>query len=126
MQGLRHAFAVEKPGPAAPTDVQRVVIDRLLREVVRRRMTTSALLALEMSRPLNVVASQTLLFFQPMVGAVLDASGYEQFALFLDRRGSVDHLARRLEELEDEGRNRPAAAPASVVNSRSAPASQDH
>ena len=36
MQWLKHAFAVDPPGPAEPTDEQRLAIDRVVEEVVRR------------------------------------------------------------------------------------------
>lgn len=99
---LKHAFAVDPPGPAEPTPRQAEVIDRLCREVVRRRLTTPALMLLEMSRPLNFVTAQAIHFFDPMVAAVTDADGHREFARFLEHRGSIDHLARRIEELEVE------------------------
>lgn len=99
---LRHAFAVDPPGAAEPTPRQAEVIDRLCREVVRRRMTTPALMLLEMSRPANFVMAQAIHFFDPIVGAVTDADGHREFARFLEHRGSVEHLARRIEELEAE------------------------
>jgi hypothetical protein len=101
-RGFKNAFAVESGGPVEPTAGQREVVDRICREVIRRRMTTPALMFLEMSRPLNYVASQTMHFFHPLVSAVLDTNGYEQFAKFLEHRGSVDYLCRRIEQLEYE------------------------
>lgn len=99
---LKHAFAVDPPGAAVPTPRQAEVIDRLCREIVRRRMTTPALMLLEMSRPLNFVTAQAIHFFDPLVGAVTDADGHREFARFLEHRGSVEHLTRRIEEMEAE------------------------
>jgi hypothetical protein len=96
----KHAFAVDPPGPAEPTDAQRAVIDKLCAEVVRRRMTGPALLVLEMHRPLNYLSAQVLTFFQPFVAALADTAGYQQFTLFLEQRGSVDYLVQRLEALD--------------------------
>lgn len=100
MRWLKHAFAVDPPGAAEPTPEQADVIDRVCREVVRRRMVTPALMSLELCRPLNYVGSQTLHFFAPVVAALTDARGYQHFAEFLERRGSVDYLCQRLEDLE--------------------------
>ena len=103
---LKHAFAIEPDGPVEPTEGQTAVIDRLCRQVVARGMTTPALVFLESVRPLNFVTSQTLTFFAPVLSAVADASACAELATFLERRGSVDYLCRRIEELEGGGKER--------------------
>jgi hypothetical protein len=100
-QAFKHAFSVEPPGAAEPTDQQREILDRVCQEVVRRRMTTPALMFLEMSRPLNFLGSQAMHFFQPIVSAVADAKGYEQVAMFLERRGSIEYVCRRIEHFDE-------------------------
>ena len=102
MRWLRHAFAVEPPGPAIPSDEQRAVVDRVCREVVRRHLATPALMFLEMSRPLNYITAQALHFFAPFVSIVAGGQGHRHFAAFLERRGSIDYMVRRIEELEAE------------------------
>jgi hypothetical protein len=97
---FRHAFAVDPAGAAEPTAAQRAVVDRLAHEVVRRRLTQPALLALEVCSPLNFVSAQGLQFFQPFVASVTDARGYEEFARFLQQRGSVGYIRDRIESLE--------------------------
>jgi len=99
---LKHAFAVDPSGPVDPTGPQRQVVDRVCREVVRRRMVTPALMALEMSRPLNYLGSQVMHFFGPIVTVLVDPEGYRHFTEFLEHRGSIDHLCQRLEALEAE------------------------
>ena len=101
-QALKNAFAVEAPGAAEPTAQQGEIVDRVCKEVVRRGMTTPALMFLEMSRPLNFLGSQAMHFFQPIVSAVVDATGYVHFATFLERRGSIEYLCRRMERFEHE------------------------
>ena len=100
---LRHAFAVEKTEEIEPSEYQKEVVDKVCRAVVRRRMTVPALMALEMSRPLNFLASQVIHFFRPIVSVVLDTAGIEAFANFLEHRGSVEYLARRIDYWEDRG-----------------------
>lgn len=99
---LKHAFAIDPPGAADPGPDLRPFIDRLCHEVVRRRLTTPALIALEMSRPLNNVGAHAMHFFSPLVWALTDADGFDRFAKYLEKRGSIEFLCQRLEELEHE------------------------
>jgi len=98
---FRHAFAVDQ-GELEPTEKQREVVDKLARFIARRHLTTPALAFLEMSRPLNYVASQTMHFFMPIVKIITDAQGVEAFAQFLEHRGSIDYICRRIEAVEAE------------------------
>ena len=66
-------------------------------------MTLPALMALEMGRPLNFVASQAIHFFKPIVSVILDGPTLEEFANFLEQRGSVEYLCQRLEHWERIG-----------------------
>ncbi|HID22765.1 MAG TPA: hypothetical protein EYP14_10240 [Planctomycetaceae bacterium] len=100
MQWLKHAFAVEPPGAAEPTEREREVVDRLCQAIVRRRLTPAAVVFLEMARPLNFLGAQALHFFMPFVSAVTDADGPSLFAAFLEKRGSIEYITRRLEQWE--------------------------
>jgi hypothetical protein len=100
MDWFKHAFATDPPGPAQPTDRQRVLIDRLCHEVVRRRMTMPAHLLLEMGRPLNFVSAQLMVFFQPFLTALADAAAYDELTAFLEQRGSLEYIESRLEAIE--------------------------
>ena len=95
---LKHAFAVEDPDAFAPTDREREIVVRVCREVVRRRMTTPALMLLEMSRPMNFLGAQALHFFKPFGSVFVEAGSWEAFAAFVERRGSVEFLCRTLED----------------------------
>ena len=97
---LRHAFAVEDPADFTPTEKERSAVEHICREVVRRRMTTPALMLLEMSRPLNYLGAQALHFFSPFASVLVDPGAWETFAAFLERRGSVEYLCREIERLE--------------------------
>ncbi len=100
MDWFTHAFATDPPGPAQPTDRQRALIERLCHEVVRRRMTAPAHLLLEMGRPLNYVSAQLMVFFQPFLTAITDASAYDELTAFLEQRGSLEYIEGRLEAIE--------------------------
>lgn len=101
MQWLKHAFAVDPPGPAEPTEAQRKVVDSLAREVARRRLATPALMVLEVLRPLNFLTAQTMHFFTPLLSLVTDARGHRELAAFLEQRGAVDYIAERLDSADE-------------------------
>ena len=100
---LRHAFAGDPPGPAERTEKQQPAVDWLCLQVAKRHLTTPGLIALEMSRPLNWVCSQRMHMFSPGAWAVFGQQNYEhyqQFASFLERRGAMEYLERRIEHFE--------------------------
>ena len=99
---LKHAFAVDPPGPTVPTDDEKRVVERLATEVVRRRLTSPTLLLLECSRNMNFVGSQLLTFFAPFAHIVFPKREYDLISGFLERRGSIEYLCRRLETLDVE------------------------
>jgi hypothetical protein len=117
---FRNAFAVDKPGAAEPTRRIVEIVDKVAKAVVRRKMTTPALMALEMGRPLNFVASQAIHFFRPIISVVLDTEAIKEFATFLERRGSVEYLCRRLEHWSQVGPD--AEDPEGAPDASSAPA----
>lgn len=94
---LKHAFAIERD--FAPTEEELQLAERLCREIVRRELVMPAVAFLEMSRPLNALGAQALHFFTPLLSAIFDARQCRRIAEFLERRGSIDWLCRRLEEL---------------------------
>lgn len=96
---LKHAFAIEPEGPVEPTEAQRAVVERLCQQIVARGLTTPALIFLESVRPLNYLTSQTLQFFAPILSTIGDPQTCQNLADFLEHRGSVDYLCRRIEEL---------------------------
>ena len=97
---LKHAFAVEPRGPAIPSKKQTAAIDAVCREIVRRQMTLPAQMMLESSAPLHFVTGQLLRFVEPFLGVLLDPESVREFASFLEKRGAVEYLCRRLGELE--------------------------
>jgi hypothetical protein len=99
---LSHAFDLGPRLPAAPNETQRAIVERLAQEIVRRHLTAPALLTLEACSPLNFVSAQALYYFQPFIASFADASAYEEFARFVEQRGSVDYIRERIEALERE------------------------
>ena len=102
---LRHAFAVDPPGPAEPTPEQQPAVDWFCMQIAKRHLTTPALIGLEMSRPLNYLGSMFLHFLSPGVWAIArqkTLANYNHFARYIEQRGSVDYLCARIEHFEKE------------------------
>ena len=102
---LKHAFDIGKSEDYDPTEEQKIIVDKVCYEVVKRHMVLPATVLLETFRPLNYIGSQIMNFFQPIVTAVLPGDGYNDFSQFLEQRGSVDYLCQRLKEIEDNSQN---------------------
>lgn len=102
MQWLKHAFAVEHPESIRTTAQQERVVQRICQAVVRRQLTTPALFALNVSRPLNYLGAQGLHFLSPLISTVVDTDGHKHLASFLEQRGSIDYICRRIEQLADD------------------------
>lgn len=98
---LRHAFAVESPEDEVTAE-DRVILEKVAREAVRRRLATPALMLLESVRPLNFLGSQAMVFFQPIAGFVVSQREYERFAEILEKRKSISALMDLIEKEEHE------------------------
>ncbi len=102
LKWLKHAFALDDGQSDEPTPAQRAAVDRVLGEIVRRGMLVPAQMVLETCRPLNFVAAQLIHFFSPIARISLGAQAQDDFALFLERRRSIDYLLNRLEQLASQ------------------------
>ncbi len=99
---LKHAFHVEDESVINPTDSQKQALDLLCRGIIRRGLTTPAIIGVEMGRPLNFIGSQTMHFFTPLISAFVPTESWSAVAEFLEHRGSIDWIRNRIEELESE------------------------
>ncbi len=73
------------------------LFDRVAARVVELRAEIPAILTLESLRPLTVVASQAMIFFEPLVQSLFRFSEYRRFAILLERRESIEVLIQRIE-----------------------------
>ncbi len=81
--------------PLTPED--EALLDRLAGRVLELRMEVPAILALETSRPLTVIASQAMIFLEPMIQALFRLTDYRRFSTLIERREVVESLIRRIE-----------------------------
>lgn len=80
-----HAFAVEGPD-AVFDDGERQLAEKLAEFVVRRRMTSPALMALESSLPLGFLGSQFLVFLSPFATLLFSSDEFESLTRLLEKR----------------------------------------
>ncbi len=110
---LKHAFAVDAPGAVEPTNAQRPAVEWICTQIAKRHLSTPGLIFFEMVRPLNYLGAQVMHFTRPGVWAIAPRriyGGYIHFAEFLEQRGSLEYMCRRIEELEAEYSQREKAA----------------
>ncbi len=75
------------------------MLDELADAIVRRHLATPALFFLESMRPLGFVGSQMMVFLRPVVALIWPSpERWDQVQRVLEVRGSMELLARRLEE----------------------------
>lgn len=104
-------MASERP-PLAAEDL--ALLERVAARVVELRLEVPAILTLESVRPLSFVASQAMIFFQPLVQALLRFDDYRRFAALAERRDALETLTTLIERRAGESRaarraTRPAA-----------------
>lgn len=93
------------PAPDVPDTVaDDRLLDRVADNIVRRRLTTPAILMLESSKPMNFVGSQFLVFVDPLVRFFAAIPDYQRFTRMLADRGCIERLLLRIEAAEDRYR----------------------
>jgi hypothetical protein len=96
------------PPPLSPED--EALLERLATRVVELRMEVPAILALETAKPVNVIASQALIFFEPLIQSVFGFAGYRRFTTLIERRDVMESLLTRIEQGAERARARRAEA----------------
>ncbi|MGH7730826.1 MAG: hypothetical protein ACRENJ_06180 [Candidatus Eiseniibacteriota bacterium] len=79
------------------TAEDQALLDRLATRVVELHMEVPAILALETSKPMTVIASQALIFFEPMIQSLFRFTDYRRFTALVERRDVMESLIQRIE-----------------------------
>lgn len=78
------------------------LIEKVARKVVQWRLSIPAIVLLESSKPLSFVASQVLVFFEPIVNALFfNPKDYRRFYEMLENRENLELLIQEIEHQED-------------------------
>ena len=94
-------MASEAP-PLAGGDL--ALLERVAPRGGELHLEVPAILTLESVRPLSFVASQAMIFFQPLVQALLRFSDYQRFAALAERRDALEALTALIERRAEESR----------------------
>jgi hypothetical protein len=97
--GFKHAFAVEPPGYQY-TEEETLIADKVAEFLVKRGLTTPAVLFIKSSAPLNMIANQLLVFVKPFATYIFKPGEYKKFTGILEHRNSMDFLVERIEEAQ--------------------------
>ena len=90
--------------PLSLSAEDQALLDRLAGRVVELHMDVPAILALETARPLTVVASQALIFLEPLIQSLFRFSDYRRITALVERREVVESLIRRIEAAAEQAR----------------------
>lgn len=81
-----------------PEDEQRALLEKLAQWVVKKNLTTPAILFLETGKPLNFLGSQLLIAFSPFIQAFFKGEQYQKIALILEKDDNVELLIELIEK----------------------------
>lgn len=96
---IAHAFAVTNPEDAL-TPEEEALLGRVADGIVRRRMGTPALLALEAMAPIQFVGGQALIALRPFFELAVPAAELETVMRLCEKRGALGRLCDLVERSE--------------------------
>ncbi|MDE0044012.1 MAG: hypothetical protein OXT74_18355 [Candidatus Poribacteria bacterium] len=85
-----------------PEAEQQALLEKVATQIVKRRLTVPAIMALEVCKPLNFLGSQALIAFNPFVQSIFNAADYQKFALIIEKDENVEFLIKLIEDLDKE------------------------
>jgi hypothetical protein len=98
------------PPPLAAGDL--ALLERLAVRVVDLRLEVPAILALETGKPLSLLASQAMIFFEPIAQALFPGADYRRYAALAERRDAIETLITQIETCSERARAERRAAQA--------------
>jgi hypothetical protein len=88
---------------------EEAILEKLSGWIVKRGLTTPAILVLETHRHMNFVASQVLVFFQPMLTVLFDQAGIDTVVEMMEKRENIERLLIRIEQKDQDLQERQRA-----------------
>lgn len=82
-------------------EADRALLERVAQRIAELRLEVPAILTIETARPMSLVASTAMVFFEPFVQALLRLRDYQRFAALIERRDALEALASRIEAAAD-------------------------
>lgn len=88
------------------TPAQEAAIDKLAKEIAERGMAVPALMFLETVKPLNWIASQVMLFFEPITAWFFNLRELVDLRRAFQKREGIIILIEKIEKYEKERQKR--------------------
>ncbi len=88
---------------------QKELLTKIADQIVKRKLTTPAILFFESVKPLSFVGSQALVFLQPIIQAFLNRREYDEIVLMMEERENVEKLLLEIENQEARWQQREKA-----------------
>ena len=85
-----------------PEADQQAILEKVARQIVKRRLTVPAILVLEVCKPLNFLGSQLLIAFNPFLQSIFNTAEFQKFALIIEKDTNVEVLIKLIENLNRE------------------------
>lgn len=83
----------------------RALLERVAARIVELRLEVPAVVTLESTRPLSLVAGQAMVFFEPFVLALFRFPDYRRFAQLIERRDAMESLTTLIEQRAEDARS---------------------
>ncbi|MCX7703393.1 MAG: hypothetical protein N2234_04740 [Planctomycetota bacterium] len=91
------------PGLELPLEEAERIIANVARRIVDWGMSVPAVIALEVVKPVSFIAGNLLLTIAPFLYPLFGKENIESLCGFLNNRAFIELLAKRIEELSEEG-----------------------
>ena len=96
------------PRPLSAEDV--ALLERLAARIVDLHLEVPAILTLETGKPLSLLASQAMIFFEPIAQALFPGADYRRYAALAERRDAIEALITQIETCSERARAERRAA----------------
>jgi extradiol dioxygenase family protein len=87
-------------------EAEAAAADRVATFIVRWNLTVPAILTLESLQPLSFLGSQFMHILSPSITAILSIDDWDRLARLLEDRRGLEHLIRRIEQLDEQRQER--------------------
>jgi hypothetical protein len=94
-----HADIPDPDKTSLPAE-EDAILDKLAKKAVERGMSVPAILFLESVKPLNFIASQVMVCFEPVIQTVFNFQDYNTLRSALEKRESIEILLLKIEKYD--------------------------
>ncbi len=98
-QELKHAFATG-PANVSLSEEDLAFLEKIATIIVKRGLSTPAIMFLDMYKPLSFLGSQVLAFFEPFMKMVIPKKvQYDRIMNLMEKRSVIDAFIKIIDDL---------------------------